>query len=52
MSIVDQVPPKTKTAAVTAASGFFLANPLISAFLIGAGVAIYFAIRSRRSSRA
>jgi hypothetical protein len=38
---------KTKTAAVTAAGSFFMANPMISAFLIGVGAVIYLTWRAR-----
>jgi hypothetical protein len=49
MAILKSLSPKTKTAAATAAGSFFVANPLISLFAIGAGVAVYFAWRSRRA---
>jgi hypothetical protein len=40
---------KAKTAAATAAGGFFIANPLLSVFLLGAGLAIYWTMRSSRA---
>jgi hypothetical protein len=44
-----KVKAKAKAAAGTAAGAFFLANPLISAFIIGAGLAVYFTYRYSRS---
>jgi hypothetical protein len=38
-----------KRTAATAGAGFFLANPLISAFLIGVGAVLWYSLKRRQN---
>jgi hypothetical protein len=49
MPVLNKVNPKVKTAATTAATSFFLANPIWSVLLVGVGMGIYWGLRSRRA---
>jgi hypothetical protein len=44
--MTTQLKSKAKTAAATAAGGFVISNPLISVFLVGAGLAVYLSWRA------
>jgi hypothetical protein len=49
MRVLDKAKPKAKAkaAVATAATSFFIANPLWSALLIGAALGIYWGMRTR-----
>lgn len=48
MKVMNHVSPKTKKIAAGAAGTMAVANPLISLFLAGVGLALYFSLRTRR----
>jgi hypothetical protein len=47
MKLLDRIPKSSRKAAATAGGAFVLTNPLISVFLAGVGLAIWWSVRRR-----